>query len=83
VLSPGVVGAVEITVLASMGVMSGVRDVAPAFERATGHKVVVTFEAGPSLMQKVNAGAPADLVTHYPRRDRRSHQAGQGGGQPR
>src|SRR3979411_2372779 len=49
-----------------MGVVSGVRDVAPAFERATGHKVIVSFEAGPSLMQKVNAGAPADLVTHYP-----------------
>src|ERR1700737_2632173 len=57
---------VEITVLAGMGVVSGVRDVAPAFERATGHKVIVSFEAGPSLMQKVNAGAPADLVMHYP-----------------
>jgi len=66
VLSPGAAGAVDITVLAGMGVVSGMRDVAPAFERATGHKVVVTFEAGPSLMQKVNAGAPADLVTHYP-----------------
>ncbi len=65
-LSPGAAGAAEITVLAGMGVVSGVRDVAPAFERATGHKVIVSFEAGPSLMQKVNAGAPADLVTHYP-----------------
>ena len=82
-LSPGAAGAAEITVLAGMGVVSGVRDAAPALERATGHKVIVSFEAGPSLMQKVNAGAPADLVTHYPRRDRRSHQAGQGGGQPR
>jgi hypothetical protein len=66
VLSPGAAGAAEITVLAGMGVASGVRDVAPAFERATGHKVIVSFEAGPLLMQKVNAGAPADLVTHYP-----------------
>ena len=39
---------------------------APVFERATGHKVIVSFEAGPSLMQKVNASAPADLVMHYP-----------------
>ena len=53
VLSPGVAGAAEVTVLASMGVVSGVRDVASAFERATGHKVIVSFEAGPSLMQKV------------------------------
>ena len=55
-----------ITVLTGMGVVSGVRDVAPAFERITGHTVIVRFEAGPSLMQKVNAGAPADLVVHYP-----------------
>jgi molybdate transport system substrate-binding protein len=66
VLSPGTAGAIEITVLAGMGVVSGVRDVSPAFERATGHKVIVSFEAGPSLMQKVTSNAPADLVTHYP-----------------
>ena len=66
VLSTGTAGAAELTVLAGMGVVSGVRDVAPAFERATGHKVIVSFESGPSLMQKVNAGSPADLVTHYP-----------------
>jgi molybdate transport system substrate-binding protein len=59
-------GAADITVLAGMGVVSGTRDVAAAFERATGHKVIVSFEAGPSLMQKVDAGAPADLVMHYP-----------------
>ena len=66
VLSTGAAGAAELTVLAGMGVVSGVRDVAPAFERATGHKVIVSFEAGPSLMQKVTSNAPADLVTHYP-----------------
>ena len=65
-MSPGVAGAAEVTVLASMGVVSGVRDVASAFERATGHKVIVSFEAGPSLMQKINSNAPADVVTHYP-----------------
>jgi len=66
VLSPGVAGAAEVTVLASMGMVSGVRDVASAFERATGHKVIVSFEAGPSLMQKINSNAPVDVVTHYP-----------------
>ena len=66
VLSPGAAGAAELTVLAGMGVVSGVRDVAFAFQRATGHKVIVSFEAGPSLMQKVTSNAPADLVTHYP-----------------
>ena len=66
VLSTGLVGATELTVLTSMGLVSGVRDVASAFERATGHKVIVSFEAGPSLMQKVTSNAPADVVTHYP-----------------
>jgi molybdate transport system substrate-binding protein len=66
VLSPRVAGAAELTVLAGMGVVSGVRDVASAFELATGHKVIVSFQAGPSLMQKVTSNAPADLVTHYP-----------------
>jgi hypothetical protein len=28
--------------------------------------VIVSFEAGPSLLQKVTSNAPADLVTHYP-----------------
>jgi molybdate transport system substrate-binding protein len=58
--------AAELTVLTSQGVVSAVRDLAPAFEKASGHKVIVSFEAGPSLMNKINANAPADLVTHYP-----------------
>jgi molybdate transport system substrate-binding protein len=65
-LSPGTVEPAEITVLAGQGVVSAVRDLAPAFERASGHKVVVSFEVGPGLMNKVNSDAPADVVTHYP-----------------
>jgi molybdate transport system substrate-binding protein len=65
-LSAGTVHAAEITVLASQGVVSAVRDLAPAFERASGHKVIVSFESGLALMNKVNSGAPADVVTHYP-----------------
>ena len=76
VLSPGAAGAVELTVLAGMGVVSGVRDVAIAFERATGHKVIVSFEAGPSLMQKVTSNAPADLGHALSGNNRRSDQAG-------
>ncbi len=65
-LSPASVQTAEIVVLAGQGVVSAVRDVAPAFERASGHKVVVSFEVGPGLMNKVNSDAPADVVTHYP-----------------
>ena len=64
--SLGTAQAAELTVLTSQGVVSAVRDLAPAFEKASGHKVIVSFEAGPSLMNKINANAPADLVTHYP-----------------
>ena len=60
------VQAAEITVLTNMGVVSAVRDLAPAFERAIGHKVIVQFEIGPAFMQKINANAPADIVTQSP-----------------
>ena len=65
-LSPGMAQAAEIIILAGQGVVSAVRDVAPAFERASGNKVLVSFEVGPGLMNKVNSDAPADVVTHYP-----------------
>ncbi len=65
-VSLGTAQPAEITVLTGQGVVSAVRDLAPAFERASGHKVVVSFESGPALMNKINANAPADLVTQTP-----------------
>src|SRR5713101_2556097 len=62
----GTVQAAEVIILANQGMVSAVRDLAPAFERASGHKVVVNFEIGPALMNKVNSDAPADVITHYP-----------------
>jgi molybdate transport system substrate-binding protein len=58
--------AAEIVVLTNLGVVSAVRDLAPAFERASGHKVIVSFEAANAMMQKINSNAPADLVTQAP-----------------
>ncbi len=60
------VQAAEITVLAGMGVVSGVRDLVPAFERMTGHKVVVRFEQTADLNQMINSGAPADIAALQP-----------------
>src|SRR5580700_8151869 len=60
----GAAGAAEITVLTSQGCMSAVRDLAAGFEKATGNKVNVSFEAGNALNEKINANAPADLVTN-------------------
>src|SRR5215470_10802640 len=36
--------AAEIVILTNLGVVSAVRDLAPAFERSSGHKVTVSFE---------------------------------------
>src|SRR5215470_1976762 len=56
----------EITVLVGMGVISGVSDLAPAYERLTGHSVVVRFEQTAAMNQKINSGAPADIAALQP-----------------
>src|SRR5262249_12101837 len=43
ILAQAPVLAAEITVLAGMGNVSGIQDLAPAFERASGHKVIGPF----------------------------------------
>src|SRR5262245_56148157 len=58
--------AAEITVLAGMGVISGVSDLAPAYERLTGHSVVVRFEQTAAMNQKINSGAQADIAALQP-----------------
>src|ERR1700741_2272799 len=54
----------EIVVLTNMGVVSAVRDLAPAFEHASGHKVIISFELGNAMMQKINSNGPPDWVTN-------------------
>jgi molybdate transport system substrate-binding protein len=60
------VQAAEITVRAGMGVVSSVRDLAPAFEKMTGHKVIVIFDPTPVMNEKINSGAPADIAAVQP-----------------
>jgi molybdate transport system substrate-binding protein len=62
-MGPETTQAAEIVVLTNQGVVSAVRELAPAFERASGNKVVVSYEVGPAFMAKVNSDAPADIVT--------------------
>src|SRR5260370_6401970 len=61
-----VVQAAEITVLGGMGVVSGLHDLAPAFEKMTGHKVVVRFEQTNDLNGMINSGVPADVAALQP-----------------
>jgi molybdate transport system substrate-binding protein len=56
----------EITVLAGMGVISGVSDVAPAYEKLTGYKVIVRFEQNAAMNEKINSGAQADIAALQP-----------------
>jgi molybdate transport system substrate-binding protein len=58
--------AAEITVLAGMGVISGVSDLAPAYEKLTGHTVTVRFEQAAAMTQKINAGVQADIAALQP-----------------
>jgi len=58
--------AAEITVLAGMGIISGVRDLAPAYEKLTGHTVVVRFEQTAAMNEKINSGAQADIAALQP-----------------
>jgi molybdate transport system substrate-binding protein len=48
--------AAEITVYLNQATESGVRELAAGFEKATGHKVEVSFQGGPNLNQKINSG---------------------------
>jgi len=65
-LAQGSVQTAEVTVLGGMGVVSGLRDLAPAFEQMTGHKVIVRFEQTADLNQMINSGAPADIAALQP-----------------
>lgn len=61
------VQAAEITVLGGMGVVSGLHDLAPAFEKMTGDKVIVRFEQNNDLIDMVKTGAaPADIAALQP-----------------
>ena len=66
ILAQGAVQAAEITVLAGMGNVSGVRDLAPAFEKASGHKVIVRFVPTAELAGLLDSNAPADVVVSGP-----------------
>jgi molybdate transport system substrate-binding protein len=56
------VKAAEITVLASNAVQSVLKDLAPGFERDTGHKLVVKFEVSGNLKRQIEAGEAFDVA---------------------
>ncbi|MBI4888367.1 MAG: substrate-binding domain-containing protein [Acidobacteria bacterium] len=57
--------AAELVILTNQGATPGVRELAVAFERASGHTVTVIQEEGAALERRITSG-PADLVTGNP-----------------
>ena len=55
--------AAEIVVYHNQATQSGVKEMATAFEQATGHKVNVSFQGGPNLNQKINEGTTGDVTS--------------------
>ena len=45
-----------------MGAISGLNEIAPAFTRITGHKLIVRQESRAELEQRLISNAPADLI---------------------
>jgi molybdate transport system substrate-binding protein len=59
------VAAADLVILTNQGATPGVKELAAAFERASGHKVTVMQVEGDALEQRMASG-PADLVTANP-----------------
>ena len=64
-VSPGAARAADLIILTNQGATPGVRELAAAFARASGHKVTVIQVEGDALDRRIN-GDGADLVTGNP-----------------
>src|SRR2546426_9212431 len=60
------VRAAEIKVLASNGVREALHELAPAFERETGNKLVIGFGLAAALKRQIEAGGALDLALPPP-----------------
>ena len=52
----------ELRILAANGIQSVVEDLAPRFERATGHKLVVGFATGGATVKRAQDGEVVDVA---------------------
>src|SRR5688572_2175809 len=57
--------AAEITIFTSMGSLSGVTDLAAAYEKVSGHKVVVAARIGPALPKALASDEPGDIIANF------------------
>jgi molybdate transport system substrate-binding protein len=57
-----VASAAEIKVFSTIGVQAALEELTPKFEKASGHKVTITWGTAAILVKKVQAGETADLL---------------------
>jgi molybdate transport system substrate-binding protein len=62
VMSAATAGAAEVTVLSTPIRKSALDDLAPAFTRAAGHTLVLTFEGVPVLKRQIETGDVFDAA---------------------
>jgi molybdate transport system substrate-binding protein len=65
-LAPGLGAAAEIKVISSVGVKTVLEELAPQFERASEHKVKITFGTAVPLKRQIDAGEAFDVVILTP-----------------
>jgi molybdate transport system substrate-binding protein len=65
-LTAGSVNAADVTVIASIAMREVMEELVPMFERASGHKVAISFLSGAVLPVKVKEGAQADVLVTTP-----------------
>ena len=58
----GIVNAAEIKVLSVLGMRAVMEDLGPKFERATGHKLAITFARPVAVVKRVQDGETADVA---------------------
>jgi molybdate transport system substrate-binding protein len=54
--------AAQIIIYSTLACQHALHEIVPIFERASGHKVTITFEPGPDLMARLRSGLAGDLV---------------------
>ena len=65
-LAPGLGAAAEIKVISSVGVKTVLEELAPQFERASEHKLKITFGTAVPLKRQIDAGEAFDVVILTP-----------------
>jgi molybdate transport system substrate-binding protein len=58
----GIADAAEIRVMSAIGMRQAMEDLGPKFERATGHKLAVTFAVGGVIVKRIQDGENTDVV---------------------